>query len=196
MVVKCEKSVYISNIILLVALNIVSVSIVIVTEFMPALCLFSAGFSLFVTYYGVTQYLFHRRTLIFDSEGCTIQTEKETRKIEWKKIQIRKLEYYAERKWDPRRGIVFSTQPIEEGNYRPPGRYARIKRLWTCFYITFPPDERKKTYMRTYSTEDAFDEKYYEVDEKEFMNQLHEWGIVVKNELPREHRKMYFGDWI
>ena len=50
--------------------------------------------------------------------------------------------------------------------------------------------------MRTYTADNSSDEKYYEVDEKAFMNQLHEWGIGVKNELPREHRQMYFGDWI
>ena len=77
-------------------------------------------------------------------------------------------------------------------NYADPSKDALLKMFSVSFYVSFDVDETK----RADKTDLIPIIKYYRIDEKEFLEKMHEWGVKIENGLPPEKRKKYLWDWV
>ena len=115
------------------------------------------------------------KTIIMDECGCTVKFLFFKKRYSWDELKTKCIESYDQRlmgRNDPyKKGVVFSSRK----NFHTPSLIAIQHYLLTClnpfhfFVVLFAPPIQKFTTGTG----------VYEVDEKEFMEKMLQWGIVL-----------------
>ncbi len=136
--------------------------------------------------------VFNGRVLIMDSKGCTVSFGPYSKRYNWSDLQTRRMEYFCLH-GEKCRGVVFAKKHIRSMNYSHPSREALLLVFSSCFYVVFGADETDCENKIRLMSEINY---YYKVDEKEFLDKMHEWGVRIENGLPPEKRKKYPWNWV
>lgn len=116
------------------------------------------------------------RTLIMDSEGCTVQFLWFHRNYKWEKLETKCVEDYSNSCGyrDPYiAGALFSEKRIKKPRWLKPAIYSMLVHPFSCFFVYFDPDIQYKKW--DYRCPDI-----YVVDEGEFRNKMQAWSVELE----------------
>ena len=111
------------------------------------------------------------RTIIMKKEGCAVSFGKYQREYKWEDFKIKAVEDFSRTYWGLtayKKAAIFSPRYIYKPWWWPPSTYALYLHPFSFIYIYFTPEKKDP---RNFTD--------YEVDEKEFLEKMKEWGIEL-----------------
>ena len=130
------------------------------------------------------------RTLILDEKGCTIRFWKYQKTYRWEEFKIKRMEDYRDIYRAPTDQIpysafvFFSVKNAHKPMKMEPDTYATYLHpfSFSYFFVYFHVDSAWSGGKRCI--------RYYDVDEKEFLEKMQEWGVELEvHPLPEEQYK-------
>ena len=158
-------------------------------EFGIKIAIVSTGW---VILFSLNQWFAIAKTLIMDSEGCTVQILFLQKKYLWKELKVKRIE-----RWDglgclpseslpvERRGIIFSKSQIGKSERPRPEDYALFRPFFLSYFFVY--FSMNQPLIRRGCT---VSEKY-NVDEEKFMAKMHEWNVELDVSMEQKSSYMY-----
>ena len=120
------------------------------------------------------------RTLILDEKGCTIRFWKYQKTYRWEEFKIKRMEDYRDISRTPTDQIpysafvFFSVKNWHKPMKMKPDTYATFLHpfSFSYFFVYFHVDSAWSGRKRCI--------RYYDVDEKEFLEKMQEWGVELE----------------
>lgn len=112
------------------------------------------------------------KTLIMDSEGCTVKLWKISKVYSWNELKIKRIEKFTRKNEGWTQGVVFCKHTIFKPKSIHPENYAFLAPFLSYFFVCFieEDDEKKTNNAQAYS-----------VNENEFMEKMRLWNVELED---------------
>ena len=173
MTIKSSKAFSIMSILLMCFAVLFSVLI----AYLTSNIIFSGIVFLFLLLIAARYWVSLGRTLIMDSDGCTVKFLCFSRCYKWQELQVKNVEIYKNAygyRIPHIKGAYFSKRQINKPRWIKPAQYGALIHPFSFLYVNF---NQKNEYGK-------FDYKcpdIYLVDESEFMKNMALWGVELTN---------------
>ena len=111
------------------------------------------------------------RTIVMNEDGCVVIFRKHRREYKWEEFKVKAVEDFSRTYCGLtayEKAAIFSPRYIHKPWWWQPSFYAMYLHPFSFIYIYFTPEEKN-----------SWNFTDYEVDEKEFMEKMKEWGIEL-----------------
>ena len=111
------------------------------------------------------------RTIIMSEKGCVVSFRNHQREYKWEEFKVKAVEDFSRTYWGLtayEKAAIFSPRYIHKPWWWQPTTYGVYLHPFSFIYIYFTPEEKN-----------SWNYTNYEVDEKEFMEKMREWGIEL-----------------